>query len=291
MTYAAVVVSFNRRELLRECLKALHEQTVRLDEIIVVENGSSDGSADMVREEFSGVTLFETGKNLGGAGGFAWGIQLALEAGHSWVWLMDDDARPELDALAPLVAAVELAPDLAYVASMPVIERDVVNANNAPVFSSDAGSQVRASELGGVAITTATFVGVLVNLDVASRTYLPIADFFIWGDDLEYTRRLASRGLAIVFPKSQINHPFKPSTQLGSRIYYLVRNQIWQRRLPSRRPEMWAGLTVTLFRIMFEQLKLADRKFPVVWGFVRGAIRGLFTNPRLVEPGRMLRAS
>src|SRR3954447_10197137 len=71
----AIVVTFNRRELLAECLQALLEQTLAPDEIIVVDNASSDGTAEMVRERFPQARLEAPTENIGGAGGFHHGLE------------------------------------------------------------------------------------------------------------------------------------------------------------------------------------------------------------------------
>src|SRR5258708_37508271 len=76
---AAVLVTYNRKELLVEALTALRAQTRPADTVIVVDNASTDGTADLVRERFAEVELLERTRNLGGAGGFAAGIGRALE--------------------------------------------------------------------------------------------------------------------------------------------------------------------------------------------------------------------
>ena len=77
--YAVVVVTYNRLELLKECLKQVENQTVPAKRIIVVNNASTDGTAEYLREckeknkQYRTITCME---NLGGAGGFAKGIQI-----------------------------------------------------------------------------------------------------------------------------------------------------------------------------------------------------------------------
>ena len=106
----AIVVTFNRRDLLAECLQALAEQTLAVDEIIVVDNASTDGTAEMVRERFPQVRLEALAENRGGAGGFHHGLGLAHELGHEWLWLMDDDTIPAPGALAALHDGIGRAP-------------------------------------------------------------------------------------------------------------------------------------------------------------------------------------
>ena len=78
----AVVVSFNRVAILGSVLDALARQTRPVDRVIVVDNASTDGAPELVREHYPSVDLFETGGNLGGAGGFAsgWSSSLSLSA-------------------------------------------------------------------------------------------------------------------------------------------------------------------------------------------------------------------
>jgi GT2 family glycosyltransferase len=292
MTSAAVVVSYNRRDLLKECLVALEGQSHPLDEIIVVDNGSTDGSSGYVRESHPGVILFETGKNLGGAGGFSWGVQLAIERGHDIAWLMDDDARPELDAFASIAALLsDHGEEVSFVASIVTNGRDVLNRLNPPEISSEIARQRRAWELGGVAIDTATFVGVAVNLQFAKRTALPIADYFIWGDDLEYTRRLAAMGLGLVLPSSQVNHPDKirEATPMGSRLYYMVRNLIWRNRGRNIGRLAWLKVWVELAAAVRAQVRVSSRGGHVLRTAFRGAIDGFRTHPRAVMPGELTR--
>lgn len=291
MTYAAVVVSYNRLDLLKKCLAALEGQTRPLDEIIVVDNGSSDGSADYVANAHPGVTLFRTGENLGGAGGFAWGLEIAIAHGHRGAWLMDDDAEAELDALAPIVGLFdECEPAPAFVASIVTAGRDNFNRRNPPVVSTDAEKQVLANRLGGIAVDTATFVGVMINLEEAARTHLPLMDFFIWLDDSEYTRRISAGRFAIALPASMINHPDnKPvSNDMGGRLFYFLRNYTWYIR--ARKESRGKNLldTIGLFIHAFRQFFVAaDKKLwlsCVVRGFGQGALR----RPTHQQPGSLI---
>ena len=115
-TVGAVVVSFNRRDLLRRVLEHITQQTATVAEILVVDNGSTDGTAEMVESLFPQATLLISEKNLGGAGGFARGMALALQHGHDYVWVMDDDAIPSFDCLELLLKAMQVDPSLNFVA-------------------------------------------------------------------------------------------------------------------------------------------------------------------------------
>ena len=102
---AVVVVTYNRRELLRRVMHALFDSVPSPDRLIVVDNASTDGSAAMARAVDGPVPVEVVAlpANTGGAGGFHAGIAAALDAGADWVWLMDDDGRPDAACLARLL--------------------------------------------------------------------------------------------------------------------------------------------------------------------------------------------
>lgn len=291
MTFAAVVVSYNRLPLLKKCLAALEGQTRKLDEIIVVDNGSTDGSADYVQTHHPEITLFRTERNLGGAGGFAWGVEISLAHGHDAAWLMDDDAEPELDAAAPLIDTFqEMEPRPAFIASLVTAGRGVFNEGNAPAVLSDAQFQSRAAELGGFAVRTATFVGVMVNLKAAAATHLPLSDYFIWVDDAEYTHRLTDDGIGVMLPSSMVNHPLnKPGLiDRGPRLFYLLRNTLWYIKSRKSPVSTDALEIVALIGHTAKQFRIAASKRVWLSGVARGFWAGAFTRPTVQQPGDLL---
>ena len=115
MRVTAVMVAYNRRELLGEALAALAAQSRPVDRLIVVDNASDDGSGEFAAEQLAAggdwgerARLIRLGENTGGAGGFAVGIAAAVaDPDVDWVWVMDDDTVPGPDALAGALAAHE----------------------------------------------------------------------------------------------------------------------------------------------------------------------------------------
>ncbi|TDT82518.1 GT2 family glycosyltransferase [Arthrobacter sp. AG258] len=292
MSVAAVVVSFNRLDYLKKCLSALEQQTRPVDEIIVIENGSTDGSAEYVRANHPGVTLFETGSNLGGAGGFAWGIELALQHGHNLAWLMDDDAEPREDALAPLVQVMESEPRPSFAAPLVEDTEGAVVVGNLPTISTDASAQLAAQKLGGIALSHTTFVGVLVDLELSAAMPLPYADFFIWFDDVEYTKRLARSSFGIHVVSARMKHPNNAGVKdMGWRLYFYLRNQLWLTRL---NPRPWSLTQRPIFRfgelavLALQQFRVAKNKRLWLSGTFRGLSEGMFRLPAVLYPGDLL---
>ena len=113
----AVVVAYNRRELLLEALAALRAQSAPLTAVVVVDNHSDDDSAEVASEFWPEVELVRLTRNTGGAGGFATGMAVAI-ARHEpdWIWVMDDDTVPTETALAELLEAVD-RPDVVLAGS------------------------------------------------------------------------------------------------------------------------------------------------------------------------------
>jgi rhamnopyranosyl-N-acetylglucosaminyl-diphospho-decaprenol beta-1,3/1,4-galactofuranosyltransferase len=231
----AVVVTWNRRDLLLESLGAVLGQTRAPDQVIVVDNASTDGSADAVRADYPQVALTELRRNTGGAGGFAAGLALALRAGADLVWLMDDDTIPEPGALAAMLdaRAARPGPPPALIASRVVWTDGRAHPMNTPRAKPFArGPERRAAAAAGcVPIRSASFVSVLVDADLTRRRGLPRADYFLWNDDFEFTMRLLRGQAGLLCPASVVVHKTRAfgSTDVdpGDRFFYEVRNKVW----------------------------------------------------------------
>src|SRR5690554_4105278 len=98
----AVVVTFNRKELLKECLRGIEAQILPVKHVIIIDNHSTDGTPEIINNFIAGKDYFSyvrLPKNSGGAGGFRKGVELAFQQGYEWIWLMDDDVEPRPDCL------------------------------------------------------------------------------------------------------------------------------------------------------------------------------------------------
>ncbi len=232
----AVVVTWNRRDLLAESLRASLGQTRRPDRVVVVDNASTDGTDRLLRAEFPGVDAIRTTRNTGGAGGFALGIREALVAAPgALLWLMDDDTVPEPNALQALVDAHAAypGPAPALVASRVVWTDGRDHPMNTPRRRPWAGrvASERAAGIGCVPIRSASFVSVLVDGSVVRDRGLPIADYFLWNDDFEFTTRVVRGNVGIFCPASVVVHKTagfaSTDTDPGERFFYEVRNKVW----------------------------------------------------------------
>ncbi len=236
----AVVVTRNRRELLEECLRAVLAQTHPPDRVLVVDNVSSDGTPDMVRERFPDVDLERLERNDGAAGGFHEGIRAGMDRGCGWLWLMDDDTVPAPDALEQLLRPLDDLGDLpvpSLLASKVVWTDGTLHPKNLPWARLDEGSIeafVSAADRRLVLLRVASWVSILVSREAVEEHGLPLKHYFIWGEDGEWTARLLKHGTGYMVPASVVHHktPQKVSVHReGSDQYYFeVRNKLYQLR-------------------------------------------------------------
>jgi len=241
----AVVVTYNRKDLLRECLQALESQTRKPDHILVVDNASTDGTYEMLRAEFPGAEVVRLPENQGGAGGFHEGMKRAYKQGFEWLWLMDDDGMPDPTTLEELlsereaefkgclVLAKEERGTTAFYYPLPTGE------NTKDVFEIE-----NAYPQGALPGFLNPFNGCLVHRSVVSKIGLPLKKFFIWGDETEYFLRARRAGVKIgTLLDAKFRHPkdrqkmhklvlfgravLLPYSDDPKRFFLIVRNQTY----------------------------------------------------------------
>ena len=204
------------------------------DAVIVVDNASADGTAAAVRARFPSARLAELPRNTGGAGGFAYGMALALADAADLIWLMDDDTVPEPDALRAMLQARERDPARppALIASRVVWTDGRAHPMNTPRTKPLASRAERraAAAAGCLPIRSASFVSVLVDAAESRRRGLPQADYFLWNDDFEFTTRLLRGSRGWLCPASVVVHKTRTFGSInadpGPRFFYEVRNKI-----------------------------------------------------------------
>jgi rhamnopyranosyl-N-acetylglucosaminyl-diphospho-decaprenol beta-1,3/1,4-galactofuranosyltransferase len=197
-TVVAVVVTMHRRELLTESLRVLAAQSRPVDHLVVVDNGAQPDVRAVVEQCGLPATYLPSQRNLGGAGGFALGMLHALSLGADWLWLADDDGRPEgPEVLATLLSC---AARHSLDAVSPVVV-DIADPSRL-AFPLRRGVQWRRlrSELGddgedllpGIA---SLFNGALFSADCVDTVGVPDHRLFFRGDEVEVHRRLVRSGV------------------------------------------------------------------------------------------------
>ena len=285
----AVVVAYNRRELLVEALDALAAQDRAPDAVVVVDNASDDGSKDVAARHPVEATVVALDENTGGAGGFTIGIAHAIDVlGAELVWLMDDDTIPTPSALAALLQARdEYVGPVALLGSRVVWHDGRDHPMNTPRIRPGAtpSELAAAHAAGSTPVRSSSFVSMLVDARAVRFHGLPVADYFIWNDDFEYSARLLRRGTGLAVHGSVVEHRTKTfgatDADPGERFYYEVRNKVWMlTRSSSLDPWerlLYGGATV---RRWARTLRRSRRRHVLVRSGARGLRDGVLRSPR-----------
>lgn len=285
---AAVVVTYNRKKMLKECIEALLNQTASNLDLLVVDNASTDGTKEVVTAfESQRVKYFNTGNNLGGAGGFQYGVKEAMELGYDYLWLMDDDSIPTTTALEELLKVARKVRNFGFLVSK-VLWTDQTMCNmNIPKVSLNR----KLNDFNGdpKQVIMGTFVSFFVSSEVVTKVGLPIKEFFIWADDLEYSRRISRQYPSYFVPLSVVIHKCKSNNgsnivtdtpQRFNRYSYAYRNEVYLYRREGIAG--WIHLALknilhTVKVIIYSPNHKKDR-LSIIW---KSTGRGLHFNPRI----------
>ena len=257
-TVCAVVVTYNRKNLLIECLEALRRQTRPLEGIYIIDNASTDGTPQVLKEkgyikelppenliepwekEFEIENLIDGNsikihyvrmhENTGGAGGFYEGVKRAYEKGYDWFWLMDDDAEPKEDTLEKLLTHNK--PDILCLCPL-IVNKYTNRVQNyhhkdfnfymldIPILNKTNIQNYKDKLLN---IKANAFVGPLIKRKAVDLVGFPNPDLFIWGDDTEYTYRINKKGKIILVGSAIILHKDNLSMQSNM----IDKRQVWK---------------------------------------------------------------
>jgi rhamnopyranosyl-N-acetylglucosaminyl-diphospho-decaprenol beta-1,3/1,4-galactofuranosyltransferase len=299
---AAVVVTFNRKELLCECLDALLAQTFPVSRIVLIDNASSDGTADLLADrgylDSEILDYVRLPVNSGGAGGFHEGVKRGYDAGFEWLWLMDDDVEPMPDALDKMLSHA----DVSQCIQGCKVFRDGQSENWERWANIDESGRRSASlepqDLGYIRAETGCFEGMLINRHIISVIGFPDKRFFVGGDDVAYGY-LASKHTQVIYLREacflkKINKFGRPRLlermrdrffhRRSHRFYFLcVRNEIllygyMRDRVRTSRFSLRIGKMLLMHSVTTLLFERSPSNFVALW---RGTFQGyaLLTSP------------
>ncbi len=208
----AVVVCYNGGPLLRNCLESLLRSTTPAT-VVVVDNGSTDGSVELIQREFPAVRLVRSAENLGFGRANNDGIRLALHGGAEHVFLLNQDAWVEPDALTHLVALSRRHPELGIVSPVHLnadgsaLDHGFANylrADRCPGFISDLYVRRLRDHYPLPFVNAAAWLLPRHCLEKAGG-FNPV--FFMYGEDVDLCHRVRFHGFRIgVVPAAVIYH-------------------------------------------------------------------------------------
>jgi dTDP-4-dehydrorhamnose reductase len=268
----AVVLSYQRKDLLERCLAGINAQSRPCDAIIVVDNASNDGTEEMLLESgLANLKAYVLSRNTGASGGFSAGFRIAYQQGADFVWMMDDDVIPEPDALQKLVEADEKLrtqgkPHSFLVSTAYTEEGLLTNVPRVDERSNEIAYENWPAllDLGVIPVRPATFVSILVPRASLQRYGLPIASMFMWGDDTEFTLRISQEIPGYLVAASKVLHMRRVSGAIDilretdpSRVAlhrHLVRNELFVARRYFRKRRV-LGLLIARVGLMAQMLQ------------------------------------
>lgn len=284
-TVCAIVVTHNRRELLVECLDRIARQSRPPNHVLVVDNASTDGTAEVLAGR-TGIEVLTLPENGGSSGGFAAGLRAVRGLDFDWIWLLDDDTFADEGCLEALLAGAARAPRPPDLVCSVVRWRDGrLHPMNSPWFRLGRRAEFAEAAGAGLALVrTSTWVSTMVARDAVARHALPQAHYFVWLDDMEYTGRLLRDGAGFMVPESVAwhwtPHPYDTLTDARERFYYKARNQLWLLRGPSFAGLERLGYAGSYLRGLVTYLRTSPSKAAALRTAARGIRDGLGREPR-----------
>ncbi|MDW6025922.1 glycosyltransferase family 2 protein [Mesorhizobium sp. BAC0120] len=294
----AIIVTFNRKDLLHECLTKVSAQTRTCDKIVVIDNESTDGTFEMLTQDWRDcVEIHSLPKNVGAAGGFNIGMRIAYQGGADFLWVMDDDVIPEADALECLLAANDVLRDQGR--SVPFLMSVARSPNgmvtNVPTIDKRHNQQAYENwpallEHKMVPVRRATFASILLPRDTLQTHGLPIASMFIWGEDTEYTLRVTTEHSGYLVGDSKVVHVRQlngmidiKKEQNAYRVSYFLhyfRNRLYTfRKYSGRRAAI--DFTIRLLPLMLALC--ASRQFAKARIVLSGILTGWLYDPTIEQ--------
>lgn len=233
-----IVLNWNGKDDTIECLRSLQELAYPNFETVVVDNGSTDGSEDVIRSSFPSVHVIQTGRNLGYAGGNNVGISFALSRGADYVWLLNNDTTVDPQALTALVETAKADPSIAFVGSKIYFydKPDVIwcvggtidlaeggRTDHPGMGQEDKGQFDRISDVGYV-----TGCSLLAGRSAIEAIGLMPEEYFLYFEETDWNLAAQSKGYRTVMaPASHVWHKYAEVGDYKDRfIYYSFRNRI-----------------------------------------------------------------
>lgn len=273
---AAIVITFNRKEILLECIAHLLNLNNAKADILIIDNASTDGTKEALSSliDSNSIIYCNTGSNLGGAGGYQYGMIEALKRGYKYLWLMDDDVFAEPDSLNELLNVDrDLKGNYGFLSGIARWTDGSPCKMN--IQKTGLKAAIRDYSSPTVPVIMATFVSFFVKSDTVLEVGLPIKEFFIWADDLEYSRRISLKYPCYAVNRSTVIHNMKSNNKVGIenehsdrlwRYRYLYRNEVYIYRREGLIARIYLFLRVVLHltRVIFTAKESKKEKLKII---------------------------
>ncbi len=295
---SVVILNWNRKEMLLDCLRSIKELEYPIYEIIVVDNASTDGSAQAVREIYPDVVLIENDKNYGAIGGKNIGLRRALQSDVEYIYMQDNDIVAAKDALTKLVEVAEADPTVGMVGVMmyDYSKPDTILSAGGIIDWTQNISRGRGDNQKDVGqfnkIEPVDYLwggAILIRKRVLEQVGLFDEDYVgYWFEDTDLSVRVAKAGFKVLFnPFAKVWHkPHATVEQYSYRKKYLAaRNAI---RFMKKHAKPWHWGKYLIFAVgslpfMYLRDVLSGKNLGGARGKAKGIWDGIWNNDEAVE--------
>ena len=254
-----VVLNWKKVDDTLACLESLRQLEYPAFEVVVVDNGSADGSPALIRERFEGISLIENSRNLGFAAGNNVGIRHLLRRGVDYVLLLNNDTIVTSELLRVLVDYAEADPEIGILGPKIYYHREAniiwsaggtLGPTGEPghlrVGETDDGSPESVRDVDYV-----TGCAILIKRRVVERIGLLDERFFIYFEEAEWCARARRAGFRVVYvPEARMWHKIEMGERRYSRryTYLMARNRLLYLRLKGATPWVMCRASLALLR-------------------------------------------
>jgi len=277
-TVTAIVVTYNRLDLLKKLIDSLSSQTLSISKIVIVNNCSTDGTLSFLTTlEDDKFIVSNLDTNTGSAGGFAHGLKVAEQTESNFYWILDDDGMPLANTLEELIKPL-IRGDFHYAAcnlitpeGIKLIEDTLPKNHNLRILNSPGGP----------------FNGILISRTLLHDVGVPMEVFFIWGEEMEYVNRIKEAGYITFTVKNStlIHKSTKIDYKTNNRLKLYVRNLIFQFRLKRHNGiEKLIKLSALTFRVSMILIKVIKAgRLGIIPELIASIFEGISYSGLLIE--------
>lgn len=249
MNIGVVIVTYNRINKLKETLIQFSQQTKAPSYILIINNASIDGTKEFLEDwqkqkvNYKKIVL-NLNENTGGSGGFYKGLKASLDLEADWVWVSDDDAIPDSDALEKAYQYLNShSADWENISAIcgQVINCGKVDTNHRKSYITQ-GVNIKEYPIpqemykkDQFELNAFSYVGTIINRNKMKQVGITRKEYFIWWDDTEHSLRLSKVGKIICIPAIRIHHDIgEEKSTLSWKSYYGYRNMtdMYRRHMP-----------------------------------------------------------
>jgi GT2 family glycosyltransferase len=293
---AIIIPNWNGKELLSRCLESVNQQTRKPDMIIVVDNGSVDGSVDYLQKHHQEVIVIKHNTNIGFAGGVNSGLRLLLDKNYDWVGLLNNDAVLDKNWLKRALETVNTEKGLGAVAGK-ILSADKKTVDSTGDFYTTWGLPFnRDRDLpASQATSTPGFVfgpcagAALYNVAMFKDVGLFDEDFFAYHEDADLHFRMQLRGWKSYYNPEAVAYHATSSTSKklpGFTTYHTFKNfpQLFWKNVP-------LGLIIKIlprFVIAYSMIYFNSLFTGKGWPATKGVLMSLFLLPKKLVQRRSI---